>query len=231
MRQVRAGPEHQDVKFSMDLEELYQRLSRAYDVGIWWPSDSPFEVMVGAILTQQTNWANVSRSLAMLKDAGLIDADAMSECDLALLEEMVRPTGFYRQKAARLKAMASHVRHRHSSDVSSFLSGEIGPVREELLELPGIGPETADSILLFAGSRPKFVAAVYVARVLDRTGIYHAKGYDDLQDFVESAIRPDVERYRHLYALCVHLCQNACLKRPRCAVCPVREGCPGLRTV
>jgi endonuclease III related protein len=219
------------VKTGMDLEELYRRLSDRYDVGIWWPSESPFEVMVGAILTQQTNWNNVSRSLHMLREAGLLDVDAMASCDLAVLEEMVRPTGFYRQKAARLKAMAAHMRDAHGSDVGLFLSGDLNSVRDELLELPGIGPETADSILLFAGSRPKFVAAVYVARVLERTGIYGSEGYEDLQRFVESRVAPEVHRYRHLYSLCVHHCQNACLKRPRCDVCVLSADCAGaLRT-
>lgn len=215
----------------MDLEGLYRCLSDRYDVGIWWPSDSPFEVMVGAILTQQTNWNNVSRSLDMLRGAGLLEVDRLASCDLGALEGMVRPTGFYRQKAARLKAMAEHVRLAHGSDVGSFLSGELTAVRNELLELPGIGPETADSILLFAGSRPKFVAAAYVDRVLQRTGIYEAEGYEDLQRFVESNVVPEVHRYRHLYALCVHHCQQACLKRPRCDTCVLSPECPGaLRT-
>ncbi|OPY31241.1 MAG: endonuclease III [Methanomassiliicoccales archaeon PtaU1.Bin124] len=214
----------------MDLEELISALSEEYDLGVWWPSESPFEVMVGAILTQQTNWNSVSRSLEMMRRGGLLEVDKMAECDLAVLEEMVRPTGFYRQKASRLRSMAGHIQRNHGSDVSSLLQGETMKVREELLSLPGIGNETADSILLFGAGRPKFVAAAYVSRLLDRTGIFSSKDYMDLQGFVESELPPDVTAYRRTYALCVHHCQRSCLRRPRCNACAIAGRCAtGLR--
>jgi endonuclease-3 related protein len=197
----------------------------------WWPAGSPFEVMVGAILTQQTTWETASKVLDEMRDRGLLDPNALAICDDALLERIVRPAGFFRQKTMSLCSMAKHVRDRHDADVTRFLAGDIETVRSELLALPGIGNETADSILLFAGHRPKFIAAAYVSRVLGRVGIFGSNDYGTVQRFVECHLPRDESLYREIYALFVNLCKSTCMSRPSCFDCILRSHCDhALRT-
>jgi endonuclease-3 related protein len=213
------------MSISMDIHELYRFLLDRYDVGNWWPSDSPFEVMVGAILTQQTSWESVTVSLSMMRERGLLSPDVMSRTDPGEIEEMVRPCGFYRQKSQRVIAIARYLEEEWGGDPDRMLEGDLYEARERLLSLQGVGKETADSILLFAGRRPKFVAAAYVSRVLSRTGVLVSSDYDEIQRFVEREFSTDPDELASLYALIVQLAKTHCRSRSECGSCPLRREC------
>jgi endonuclease-3 related protein len=209
----------------MDLKRLHEQLRTAYEVQDWWPSESPFEVMVGAILTQQTAWESVTKVLDRLRSEGLLDVDRMASCDLPQLESIIRPAGFYRQKARRVNALAVYLRDRHGSDPITMLKGPTDSVRRELLSLDGIGKETADSILVFAAGRAKFVAAAYSARILKRTGVFSSEDYDEIQSFVETRLQGGPREYQDLYALMVQLSKDVCRPIPSCARCSLAPEC------
>lgn len=209
----------------MKVDELCRRLEATYDVKGWWPSESPWEIMVGAILVQQTTWESVAGALEKLRARGLLDVDAMCSAPLDQLEAIVRPTGFYRQKARNVKALASHLRTCHGSDPMHLLGQDAEAARNELLSLPGIGNETADAILLFAGGRPCFIAAGYVSRVLGRTGILRSDDYMEVRRFMEARLEPDPARYARCYALLVQHARTTCRSRPRCDTCVLSAEC------
>lgn len=210
----------------MNLPRLYEMMDRAFDVEEWWPSESEFEIMIGAILTQQTNWESVGRVLEIMRHGGVLSPAYMTSMDRARLEEMIKPCGFYRQKAERVQLLARYLMDTYKGSTSSLLEKEIEEARNELLSLKGVGKETADSILLFAGHRPKFVAAAYVSRVLRRTGVFDSNSYDQVQRFVESSFPHSPDRLARLYALFVQLAKTYCRARPLCHLCPLREECP-----
>jgi endonuclease-3 related protein len=179
--------------------------------------------MVGAVLTQQTVWETASKVLDDMRGKGLLDVERLASAD-GTLEEVIRPTGFFNQKAKHLRGMSRHILERYDGDVMALL--KMDSARQELLSLEGVGKETADSILLFAAGRPKFVAAAYVSRVLSRTGTFCATSYDEVQRFVESELPPSPDVYKEFYALCVNHCKSACLSEPRCDECPLSDCCP-----
>jgi endonuclease III related protein len=208
-----------------DLNGLFEVLRATYDVKRWWPSESPFEVMIGAILIQRTNWENVALVIEELRSRGLLEVDRIANIDVRELEGTIKPTGCFRQKAVRIKAMAEHLAKYHGSDPAHLLGQELGVARQELMQLKGVGQETADAILLFAGHRPRFVAAAYVSRILSRTGTFVSSDYDEVQAFVESRLVRDPIVYAELYALLVQLAKDRCRSRPRCHGCPIRHLC------
>jgi len=207
------------------LNELLEALRCTYVVADWWPAESPYEVMVGAVLIQRTNWQNVAPVIEELRCRGLLDVDRMAITSVNELEAIIRRVGFFRQKAMRIKALAEHLVRYHCSDPAHLLNQELEVARNELMQLNGIGQETADAILLFAGGRPRFVAAVYVSRILSRTGIFVSSDYSEVQDFVESWLVRDRDVYARSYALLVQLAKDRCRSRPRCQGCPVRHLC------
>jgi endonuclease-3 related protein len=207
------------------LIDLRDRLRSEHDVEGWWPAETPLEVMVGALLTQQTTWGTVARVLDVLRNEGLLDVRALAACDRERLERLIRPSGFYRQKAARLRSLASHVVSEYGGEVTIMLDQDVDVLRVELLCLPGIGPETADSIILFAAGKPKFVAAAYVSRVLSRTGVFPDAGYYQVQGFVERTVPSDVATYRELYAILVDHARTLCQREPICSLCVLADQC------
>ncbi|HEY3419730.1 MAG TPA: hypothetical protein VGK23_04180 [Methanomassiliicoccales archaeon] len=209
----------------MDLDRLLHLLRINYDVKDWWPSESPFEVMVGAILTQQTTWESVAKVLDRLREEGLLEIDRMASVETPVLESIVRPAGFYRQKARRIKALASYLVERYGSDPMRLLCGPTDSVRRELLSLEGIGKETADSIMVFGAGRGKFVAAAYSRRILKRIGVLGSDDYDDVQSFVERTLTGGPNEYRDLYALMVQHSKEVCRSVPLCAECPMALEC------
>jgi len=209
----------------LELEDVRWELKEAYDVEDWWPSDSPFEVVVGAVLTQQTVWETVSEVLGEMKKEGLLDIRALATSD-GRLERTIRPTGFFNQKARSLRGISRYILEKYDGDVMAMLRGRgLEETRAELLSLRGVGNETADSIILFAAGRPKFVAASYVSRVLERTGAFGLSDYEDVQRFVESRLPRSIKAYKEFYALCVHHSKTACLKIPKCDACPLSREC------
>jgi endonuclease-3 related protein len=182
---------------------MYTRLLKEFGHMNWWPAGRDFvpkewEVCAGAILTQNTNWKNVEKALDNLKAAGIITPDATMKMRMEKLELLVRPSGFYRQKAVRLKALAELV-----SEFGNFDNFVKKVRREELLAVNGIGPETADSILLYACGRPVFVVDAYTRRFLETLGVKAARDYDSLRSYFEKRIPKDVALYREFHALIV----------------------------
>ncbi|BAN69147.1 endonuclease III domain-containing protein [endosymbiont of unidentified scaly snail isolate Monju] len=203
---------------------LYERLRAAHGAQDWWPADSPFEVVVGAVLTQNTAWTNVERAIAGLKGAGMLSCEAILAASHEELAERIRPAGYFNVKARRLRSLCA------------FLAGEGGlealaglpttTLRPALLAVNGIGPETADDILLYALDRPVFVIDAYTRRLLVRHGL--AKGtedYETLRAGFERALPADVALFKEYHALIVEHAKQACRRRPRCDDCALVEAC------
>ena len=190
----------------------------------WWPADSGFEVMVGAVLTQNTAWRNVERAIAALHDAELLDARALLEAETATVAEAIRPTGYFNVKAQRLQHLC-----RAYLDIGGLPGMQEQPteaLREQLLAIKGVGRETADDILLYALERPVFVVDAYTRRILQRLGwIAGDEGYEQLRGAVECALGPDVRAFNELHAQIVALGKDTCRPRPRCPHCPVSGAC------
>src|SRR3990167_6882422 len=154
----------------VDLQELYQILLKAQGHQRWWPGESPFEVMVGAILTQNTAWANVEKAISNLKGSNLLSFEGLENVCEEMLAEIIRPAGYYNQKTKKLKRLISYLRENYGGEVEAMTSRSLSSLREELLSVNGIGPETADSILLYALEKPIFVVDTYTARLAMRLG-------------------------------------------------------------
>jgi endonuclease-3 related protein len=210
------------------LMEVYDRLSEDLGPQDWWPADTAFEVIVGAILTQQTAWANVVTAIENLKRAGLLSADALARADTRDIASLTAPCGFHRTKPVRLKRIASYISENYG-DVDSFLSKPVEPLREELLTLDGVGPETADSILCYASDKLSFVVDAYTRRIGTRLGLFDLERYDDIKFHFERIIPKDLKTYREFHALMVELGKNHCRGKPRCASCPLRDMCEHAR--
>ncbi len=206
------------------LREIHDRLLAAWGPQGWWPAETPFEVAVGAILTQNTNWRNVERAIAALREGGLLEAHALREADEAQLQALIRPAGFFRQKAHRLRVLAGF--WLDSGGAEALAARPLAPLRRELLALHGIGPETADSILLYALEKPVFVVDAYTRRIFSRLGLCAPDaGYDALQRMFMQALPADAPLFNEYHALIVELAKRHCRVRPRCEGCPLAERC------
>ncbi len=169
---------------------VYRKLSRAWGRQHWWPAETPFEVIVGAILTQNTSWSNVERAMAKLREAGVLSWEGIRDTPLQALERLVRSSGYFRQKAQRLKSFAAFVEAKYGGSLQAMFAAPTDELRAELLTQKGIGPETADSILLYAGLHEIFVVDAYTRRVLERHGAVREKAkYDDIRLLVEKSLR------------------------------------------
>ncbi len=211
---------------AVPLRAVFDRLLAAYGPQHWWPGDSPFEVIVGAILTQQTAWANVEKALANLRAAGALSPDgirAASEDDLATL---IRPSGFYRGKARKLKALIELLDERFEGDLNSLLAAPGDDLRPALLATHGIGPETADSILLYAAGRPYFVIDAYARRIFSRLGLTPADDtYDAWQRLFARELPPDAALFNEYHALIVEHAKRTCRTVPLCEGCVLLDVC------
>jgi endonuclease-3 related protein len=208
------------------LEEIFATLLEALGRQHWWPAETRLEVIVGAILTQNTAWRNVVRAINALKEEGLLsvaELDRIPEEELAVL---IRPAGYFRQKGRAVKRFAAHVKEVWQGGLERFLAQEQQALRRELLGLYGIGPETADSILLYAAEKPAFVVDLYTRRILSRHGwVPENVAYAALQHFFTSCLPPVVPFYQEFHALLVRLGHLYCRPRPRCSACPLGH-CP-----
>ncbi len=205
--------------------QLYTRLHRYYGDQHWWPADTPFEVVVGAILTQNTSWSNVVRAIDNLKKRKLLSIKSMRNASRRQLQEAVRPSGFYKQKTERIINFIRYIYDRYKGNLTSFLQRPVRELREELLSLYGIGPETADSILLYASGKRVFVVDAYTRRICTRLGICCGNNYDDIQAFFHERLPLDIGIYKELHALIVAFAKNHCRVKPVCTDCPVRTRC------
>ena len=205
------------------LHEMYQRLYAYFGPQHWWPGEGPFEIMVGAVLTQNTNWGNVEKAIDNLKRAGILSLTGMSSLPQALIAEYIRPAGYYNIKAGRLLNLFDLIRDRYSGDLEQLFSEDTEILRQSLLSVKGIGPETADSILLYAGNYPVFVVDAYTYRVLIRHDlIVEDFGYDEIQEFFMENLPLDADLFNEFHALLVRVGKEFCKKkRPRCESCPL----------
>jgi endonuclease III related protein len=235
-----------------EIPQYYTALLARYGAQNWWPARTRFEVIVGAYLTQNTNWSNVEKALLNLRRARCLSVSAMREAPIDELESLVRPSGYFRQKARNLKVFIAFLDRKYSGSLSRMFAEPTEKLRAELLELNGVGPETADSILLYAGNHPVFVVDAYTRRVLLRHGIINEKtGYAEIRAMIEQAIsgseagslvaknaisdpRHPVSRmsssvrselaqhYNELHALIVRVGNHYCGAKPICEGCPLQ---------
>ena len=210
--------------------KIYKKLLKHFGPQGWWPiggvydplrvslgSMEKFEVAAGAILTQNSSWANAEKALGNLRSKGCLSPEKISAMDLRTLEKLVHPSGFFRQKARRLKNLSKYF--------MAVLACRGVLSRKELLSLDGVGSETADSILLYAFGEPYFIADAYTRRFASRTGVFKNGNYESVGNFFESNLPKDVGIYKEYHALIVALAKKFCRKKPVCTGCPVRSCC------
>lgn len=205
---------------------IYTALLDHFGPQHWWPGDTPLEVLVGAVLTQNTNWGNVSRAIANLQGENLLSFAALVSLPEAVLAEKIRPSGYFNLKARRLKNLLALIsREEPAGDLDRFFSRETPALREKLLTVKGIGPETADSILLYAAGKPVFVVDAYTYRMLRRHGLIGEEtSYAEMQELFMDNLPADVQLFNEYHALIVRLGKEYCKKsRPRCQHCPLRQ--------
>ena len=207
------------------LRVYYESLLAAYGPRQWWPAQTPFEVMVGAILVQSTAWQSVEVSIARLKAAHALAPAAMLALTHEELSTIIRPSGFMQRKASTLKSLCRWLVERYSANVAWAAQQPSQQIREELLSIPGIGPETADAVLLYALGHPVFVVDEYMRRIVTRHGLAPANAiYVQLQQLGDSAFQSDTDRAQHFnefHALIVEVGKQHCRRRPICSGCPL----------
>lgn len=209
------------------LHASYEALLAYFGPQRWWPAETPFEVVVGAVLTQNTAWKNVARALENLREAGLLCFEGLRSLHHEELAELIRPAGYFRVKARRLKNLLDHIGEQHGGSLERFFATDLDTLREQLLSVNGIGPETADSILLYAAGRPTFVIDAYTHRVAKRHGWVEPElDYHGLKEHFESALPADVSLYNEYHALLVRVGHEFCKPTPRCEHCPLRNLLP-----
>lgn len=206
----------------------YETLSNHLGPQNWWPARTPFEVIIGAILTQNTSWTNVERAIANLRRERLLTPLALERVSFARLASLIRSSGYFRQKTKKLKAFVRFLRTHYSGSLARMFKTPTPELRDKLLAVHGIGPETADSILLYAGHKDVFVVDSYTKRIFSRHGFVPADvSYEELRSLIESTLPRDVSRYNEFHALLVQVGKNWCRPRdPRCAECPLQHFLP-----
>jgi endonuclease-3 related protein len=209
------------------LRQIYEALLGHFGPRGWWPGESRLEIIIGAVLTQAVAWRNVKRAIDNLKSARLIDINALLDVDQEILAEQIRPALYHRQKSKKLKALMAYIADKYDGDLDLMFQEPLPKLREELLAVWGIGPETADSILLYAGDKLIFVVDAYTKRILHRLGLTDEDiSYRDMQDFMEHHVPPDLYIYNEYHALLVGVGAGYCKKsKPRCPECPILKFC------
>lgn len=217
-----ASRSRKSVRAARRLREMYQRLYTHFGPCHWWPGESALEIAVGAVLTQNTSWKNVARAIANLKAAGVLELDALRALKPKKLAELIRPAGYYNLKEQRLRNLLDMFQDQCSGELDRLWERPLPEARELLLAVKGVGPETADSILLYAGGLPTFVIDAYTFRVLGRHGLASdGDAYPDLQSLFMKNLEPDPALYNEFHALIVRLGHRICKKSN-----PICEGCP-----
>ncbi|MEE9202835.1 MAG: hypothetical protein V3U31_06555 [Dehalococcoidia bacterium] len=209
------------------LREVYDRLLARFGPQHWWPGDTPWEVMVGAVLTQSVSWGNVERAIDNLKAASALSPHALRRLPIEELARLIRPTAYYNTKARKLKALVQ-LTGSAGDDLGRLFSGDTSELRDRLLGVYGIGEETADSILLYAAGRPVFVIDAYTRRILGRMELARPTApYQELQRLFTDHLSADAALYNEYHALLVHLGKEVC-RKPACGgpTCPLSDMCP-----
>ena len=217
---------------SEQLENIYNLLFKRFGPQEWWPGDTPFEVIIGAILTQNTIWTNVEKAIANLKKAHVLSPDKLHKLDMKKLAKLIRPAGYFNIKASRVKNFINWLFENYEGKLKNLEKIPTDRLRRELLSVKGIGPETADSILLYAFERPVFVVDAYTARICSRHHLIDKDAdYHQIQVFFESnlaasrkgRLMADVQLFNEYHALLVRLGKDFCKPTPRCEDCPLNQ--------
>lgn len=204
------------------LETTYQKLFKEFGPQKWWPAETKFEVIVGAILTQNTNWGNVEKALANLKKAGVLNPAALQQIPAKKLARLIKPSGFFNIKTKRLKSFIHFFFKEYDGDLAKMNKEPLAILRQKILAVHGIGPETADSILLYACDQPIFVVDAYTKRIFSRHNLVNKNAdYHQVQNLFMNHLSPDVQLFNEHHALIVRLAKDFCRTKPRCDVCPL----------
>lgn len=204
------------------LHNLFQTLLLAFGKRNWWPGETELEIIVGAILTQNTSWKNVEKAISNMKAKDVLDIDSIESINCDELEEIIKPSGFYKQKTMKLKRFIHVLHNRFNKSIDNLRQHDTDYLRKLFLGINGIGPETADSILLYVLNRPVFVVDSYTKRFLQNHKLYNDNwSYDAVQAFFMSNLPNDPYLFNEFHALIVCLCQTYCKKVPLCALCPL----------
>jgi len=206
------------------LIKIYRTLYQTYGPRHWWPGETSFEVMVGAILTQNTSWRNVEKAIQKLKGKGVLNPEGIHHLKRSELARLIKSSGYYRIKTDRLKSFIDFLFEEYDGNIKKMGRERLGELREKLLGVKGIGPETADSILLYGLKNPIFVVDAYTRRILSRHGIISEKAsYEEIQKLFMDYLPRDEKLFNEYHALFVYLGKTVCKKIPRCEICPLRD--------
>ena len=212
---------------SGSLYDVYERLVQSFGPQHWWPGESRLEIMIGAILTQNTSWKNVEKAIQNLRDADALTMATLSALSQEELAELIRPAGYYRLKTKRLTNLLRFIHEQHAGSIEDMFAVGLAPLREQLLGVNGIGPETADSILLYAGELPTFVVDTYTARIVKRhEWIDEDADYYSIKDLFESQLDTNVDLFNEFHALIVQVGKRFCKPKPVCNDCPLCDLLP-----
>jgi endonuclease-3 related protein len=206
------------------LLKFYELMAAHYGHTGWWPGETPFEIAVGAVLTQNTAWSNVEKALNNLKQANLLDARAILDCPLETLETALIPSGYFHVKARRLRSFCQYLVDRYGGSMRRMGNQPLESLRTELLDVHGIGPGPADDILLYACDKPVFVVDAYTRRIFSRHGVVPPTNlYEDLRRLFEKNLPPDLTLYSEYHGLIVYIGKDFCRRTPKCDQCPLRS--------
>ena len=212
------------------LSEVYRRLLNRYGPQGWWPAENPFEVIVGAILTQSTAWVNVEKALASMRDKGCWSFEAIAALPADELAEVIKSSGYFNAKARKLQAFSSHILQNYGGDLVQMLAANVADLRNELLSIHGIGEETADDIIVYAAGKPSFVMDSYTRRIVDRMGLTpegRNPGYRSYQALFQDNLPSETTLFNEYHALLDHHAKMTCTKRePLCQECCLVDLCP-----
>ena len=208
-----------------NLLNVFEECKYFYGELNWWPADNPYEVVLGAILTQNTNWSNVTLSIMRLKKSGNISPEKIEVMDIEELKIFIKSSGFYNRKAVSIKRVTSFINRNLGGNIEDIAKLGIGIARRKLLELKGIGCETADSILLYAANMPIFVVDAYTIRFLGRMWACKKKGYNEVQKVLQDSFPHDINLYKEFHAQIVEHSKQICKKKPLCSNCFLKDAC------
>jgi len=204
---------------------LFNRLFSAFGNQNWWPAETPFEVMVGAILTQRTAWRNVEKSIERIKQRGDVSLLFLYSLSCDELEFLIKPSGFYKSKCKTLKSFVDFMDKSYQSDLLKASQEKTVTLRNKITSIKGVGNETADSILLYGFNKPVFPIDAYTRRIYSRAGISDSSDYEELRLMTEQALSYDLDNFKEMHALIVKLGKNFCTRKAKCTACPINDFC------
>ncbi|MDF7799868.1 endonuclease III domain-containing protein [Pontiellaceae bacterium B1224] len=209
------------------IDDAYEAVFDRYGKQRWWPAETQFEMMLGAILTQNTAWTNVEKALSNLRKNDALNFQSLEKASREQIAEWIRPAGYFNQKSGYIKSMIETIRDRFDGSLDQLFSLETSKLRKELLSWKGIGPETADSIILYAAKHPVFVVDAYTKRICSRHGWIDEKAtYDAVAKLFTDNLTSDVQLFNEYHALIVRVCKDHCNSKPKCEGCPLESFLP-----